>query len=589
MMWRVAMACWLVVCCMIAGCGDGDEESGEVCFASCTGRECGDDGCGNQCGYCAAGLVCIAGTCSESGVPQGDVTEDDVGPPVAKPYELPPIDDPMADSDGDGILDGQDNCPYTANANQLNADEDAGGDACDPDDDNDADLDESDCEPYNPQVNAYMDEICDGIDNDCDGIPDGEGIEGCVPHYVDQDGDGFGTGDALKCLCPDSEPGWGPNTGDCNDGNPNEYPGALEVCDGLDDNCDQVPDDDCDKDQDGYCDFTHAVVGLPAICPLGGGDCDDYKPMVSPGEEEIPGDGLDNNCDGLVDAGFDCPGPCTGHTVDAYLCALEMCLGPALISAEMTSPTGDNISSAWQAVNRFGSASNGLTPMAGESYGLLASGPATGTNHSEDLSGDWGSDSVADPFSKDGFETYDNVEFKVVITAPPNVTGFAVDYVFFSEEYHDWVCSDFNDKFYIFLTAPQTTAGQKMVINYTACSDPNSYHDFIDDSGEKQCYIAINTAYSEPCPNAPTNIAGTGFECSYETCAVGQCTCGMKDDAHGSSTGWLYTAWEIQPNETFELVFHIHDTSDGIYDSEVILDNFQWMTTPFASGTLEKK
>jgi hypothetical protein len=62
----------------------------------------------------------------------------------------------------------------------------------------------------------------------------------------------------------------------------------------------------------------------------------------------------------------------------------------------------------------------------------------------------------------------------------------------------------------------------------------------------------------------------------------------MKDDAHGSSTGWLSTSWAIKPNETFELVFHIHDTSDGIYDSEVILDNFQWLTKPFTSGTLQK-
>jgi len=150
------------------------------------------------------------------------------------------------------------------------------------------------------------------------------------------------------------------------------------------------------------------------------------------------------------------------------------------------------------------------------------------------------------------------------------------------------VCTPFNDKFYIFLTAPLTTENQKTVINFTDCSDPNSYHDFIDESGEKQCYVAINTAYSEPCPNPPTNIAGTGYECSGESCTQTQCECGSKDPTHGSSTGWLFTAWPIKPNETFELVFHIHDTSDGIYDSEVILDNFQWLTQPFTSGTLAK-
>ena len=52
----------------------------------------------------------------------------------------------------------------------------------------------------------------------------------------------------------------------------------------------------------------------------------------------------------------------------------------------------------------------------------------------------------------------------------------------------------------------------------------------------------------------------------------------LSDNANtGSSTGWLMTQWSVEPNEEFNLIFHIHDTSDGILDSEVILDAFQFL------------
>ncbi|MEZ4739086.1 MAG: MopE-related protein [Flavobacteriales bacterium] len=79
-------------------------------------------------------------------------------------------------------------------------------------------------------------EICDGIDNDCDGDVDEDFI-----WYTDADGDGFGddaTG-VFNCTAP-------PNTvnvgGDCDDSNPDVHPGANEICDGLDTNCDGITD-----------------------------------------------------------------------------------------------------------------------------------------------------------------------------------------------------------------------------------------------------------------------------------------------------------------------------------------------------------
>ena len=314
----------------------------------------------------------------------------------------------------------------------------------------------------------------------------------------------------------------------------------------------------CDLDGDGH----------PAYA-CGGDDCDDSNAGVHPGAPE-PADGLDNDCNGVVDDVSVCSGACTGSTVDAALCALDLCATGVVTSASVSSPTNDDISKAWVAVSHFGAPGNDLSPKMGPSYALLSTGPAAGTNHSVDLAG---GGATTDPFAKDGYPTYDVVELTLEMTAPVNATGISVDTVFFSVEYEEYVGTSFNDKFYIMLTAPETTGGKKQVINGGACSNPSAYYDYVDSEGQKSCYMAINTAFSEPCAAPKTNIAGTGFEC------------GAPDSSHGSSTGWLVTSWPIEGGEKLTLTFHIHDTSDGIYDSEVILDNLRFETGTFVPGT----
>lgn len=91
---------------------------------------------------------------------------------------------------------------------------------------------------------------------------------------------------------------------DCNDNDPLIYPGAPEICgDGIDQNCDGVPDDGCgggpvctDNDGDGY--------GFPAdaSCSYPEEDCNDALASVNPGATENCGNGIDDDCDGLIDA-----------------------------------------------------------------------------------------------------------------------------------------------------------------------------------------------------------------------------------------------------------------------------------------------
>ncbi|MEK7633209.1 MAG: putative metal-binding motif-containing protein [Patescibacteria group bacterium] len=106
--------------------------------------------------------------------------------------------------------------------------------------------------------------------------------------YADHDGDGYGDATISTSAC-DQPIGYVVNDGDCDDWQPEQNPGAGEVCNGADDNCDgEVPAEEIDADADGYSGCTAAV------------DCDDTNPAVSPGVEEVC-NGIDDDCDHNVD------------------------------------------------------------------------------------------------------------------------------------------------------------------------------------------------------------------------------------------------------------------------------------------------
>ncbi|NJB84422.1 hypothetical protein GGR26_000167 [Lewinella marina] len=76
------------------------------------------------------------------------------------------------DDDNDGVLDVNDNCVFASNTDQADNDGDGEGDVCDPDDDNDGYADTNDCAPFNPAINPGAEEVCDGVDNNCNLVVD---------------------------------------------------------------------------------------------------------------------------------------------------------------------------------------------------------------------------------------------------------------------------------------------------------------------------------------------------------------------------------------------------------------------------------
>lgn len=212
-----------------------------------------------------------------------------------------------------------------------------------PDSDGDGSFDEVDCAPLNKDIYPGATEVCDGVDNNCDGNID-EGVK--ITYYQDEDGDSFGNLEESIEAC--TQPvGYVTDNTDCNDADKNTYPGAVEICDDVDNNCNGEIDENvgnmwyADTDGDGFGDLSQSVQACiqPAgyvanstdNCPAvnnvsqvdtdsdGQGDaCDfdddgdgtpdaqDCKPLnaaIYPGATELA-NGIDDNCDGQVDEGF---------------------------------------------------------------------------------------------------------------------------------------------------------------------------------------------------------------------------------------------------------------------------------------------
>ena len=286
--------------------------------------------------FLLVGLLLALPGCNETG--GSEIDDDDTSEAVD------PIDDDDSASDDDDSA----------------GDDDDSAAAAEVDGDADGFSAEEDCNDDNAAVNPAATELCDSIDNDCDGATDEAGAADADTWYEDTDGDGYGVEGTSEQACNQPH-GYSAHPGDCDDTNPSYHPGATEAdctdpadyncdlstgyadvdgddepacedcndndininsaatesCNAVDDDCDGLIDEagatgestwylDADEDNYGRSSLSQLSCTQPAGYVANSGDCDDLEPLAYPGATEVC-DEIDNNCTGGIDEGAAAP------------------------------------------------------------------------------------------------------------------------------------------------------------------------------------------------------------------------------------------------------------------------------------------
>ncbi len=215
------------------------------------------------------------------------------------------------DDDCDGLVDDDDPSVTGGSTWYVDADADGYGDAdntvvaCEQP--SGAGADSSDCDDSDGSVNPAATELCDGVDDDCDGTVDEDDASDAATWYLDADSDGYGDASSSTMAC-ERPSGYSADSSDCDDHDDDINPGAAEACNSADDDCDGAVDEDVlstfydDADGDGFGD---AGSGSTGCSPSSGqtadsSDCDDGEAAVNPAASELC-NGVDDDCDGTVD------------------------------------------------------------------------------------------------------------------------------------------------------------------------------------------------------------------------------------------------------------------------------------------------
>jgi hypothetical protein len=327
-------------------------------------------------------------------------------------------------------------------------------------------------------------------------------------------------------------------------------------------------------------------------------DCDDGNALINPGAIEVPGDSVDNDCNGTKDeAVVDCDVGFALATTD------PMDLARSLGLCQTTTAGATGKARKWGVISASIETSDGLgkplprqygveatwgttiVPRAGKSLVVLSSGVARTPGQPGWVDLPKGTDSTANrnnpppgwPRNTKGCPVsvvpyaFDSVALKLVVRVPTNAKSFSYDLDFYTTEYVEYACQAYNDSYVALLTTGSPldplAAGN---ISYTAEGDPINVNSVFFES----CYPDSWLGRSYTCPRGVSELAGTGYDGIDKTLTM---------PARNGSTGWLTTTQAIVPGEDIEIRFLIWNTADHWLPSAILLDGWQWKADPTTS------
>ncbi len=168
------------------------------------------------------------------------------------------------------------------------------------------------------------------------------------------------------------------------------------------------------------------------------------------------------------------------------------------------------------------------------------------------------------------------MNLKLTIRVPTNAVSFAFDHAFFSAEYPEFACTQYNDMWVALLTSKVSGIANNHNIIFDAAGTPGSVNlAFFDRcvAGPTGCSGGVGGFNF--CAGGPGDLAGTGFDTPDFECGV--------NTSIGGGTGWMTTTAPVVPGEIMVIEFMVWDSSDGIYDSAAIFDYFRWQQASVAT------
>lgn len=327
------------------------------------------------------------------------------------------------------------------------------------------------------------------------------------------------------------------------------------------------------------------------------GDCNDCDPNANPGAYDVfggvdGGPGVDEDCNGIAD---DEPIECDDGIDIASNDPMAAARAIGLCRVAVPNATGKDrtwgvLSAKYVKVDgtpgmndlshgilpKFGAAnvqqgktmlalSSGTARAPGQPGFSSPNGAIMGTNSAPPPG--YPKESPACPGVVTG-PVFDPAALELVVRVPTNARSFSFNLNFYTFEFPEYICSEFND-FYVTMMWPPPPGLPDANISFDQDNNPIS----VNNSLLQVCKPQSAGGKNFPCPLGPALLQNTGYA-------------GPLIGSH-AATGWLQTRAPVEPGSEITLRFAIWDSGDPVLDSLVLIDNFQWSVDPASGSSTE--